>query len=359
MSVVSPRTAVIHITDRWPIVALVLLCLLLISSAAGQTNSDAAQVSLPPGIQILMDVTPKAATVGDPIRFDLDITMPGGWQANISKPEKQIGDFSIIEFFPGPVVPEAASSQKPVKPAPAQESTLGHHHTRIIAAIYRTGNFTFPPVHIQLRTPEGKQLFVLSPPAIIEIRSVLAEKDLNLKEMKRQAEIPEERHWIIWLIVLLGLGILCVIAWILWRRRRKHQPYAPATPPRDLLDMAESDLRSLLARGLPEGHLVKEFYVLLSEIVKRILEAGCRIQTAERTTSEIMDSLRRESGRVPEDMDRIESLLLRCDFVKFAKYIPGKSEHETAAQNALWILEISRQSAVGSRQEAVCSGQKE
>ena len=91
-------------------------------------------------------------------------------------------------------------------------------------------------------------------------------------------------------------------------------------------------------------------------MVKRILEAGYRIHTAERTTSEIMDSLRGESGRAREEMNRIESFLLQCDFVKFAKYVPEKAEHESAAQDALWILEISRQSAVGSGQSKMVVG---
>ena len=95
--------------------------------------------------------------------------------------------------------------------------------------------------------------------------------------------------------------------------------------------------------------MAKEFYVLLSEIVKRILEAGYEIHTAEQTTSEIMESLARKSDLEPEKLNRIESFFVRCDVVKFAKYVPSTPEHEAASENALEILaEAKKQSAVGS-----------
>jgi hypothetical protein len=56
--------------------------------------------------------------------------------------------------------------------------------------------------------------------------------------------------------------------------------------------------------------------------------------------------LRQLSGPAAADTDRIESFLLHCDMVKFAKYIPGKTEHEAAAEDALRILEISRRPPV-------------
>jgi hypothetical protein len=137
-----------------------------------------------------------------------------------------------------------------------------------------------------------------------------------------------------------------MFAWFLWKRRKKHASYVPAVPPQDLLKLAESDLRDLLARGFPENGRVKEFYVLLSEIAKRILEVGYGIHAAERTTSEIVDTLHRTSGPGPADVERIESFLIRCDMVKFAKYVPAGAEHESAAADALWVLESSRQSLV-------------
>jgi hypothetical protein len=334
-----------------PIVIMAALLLFLVPVAIGETT-PAPQPQLPPGVQIEMHVTPEPATVGDPIRLEFYITMPTGYQASIPAIDKQIGDFSIFEFSPGPLIPEPGKSEKQASGIQNQAGASVRHRARIVVAAYRTGALTFPPIPIFLLTPEGKQFGIASPPAKIDIQSVLSAKDRDLKDLKKQAELPEQVRWGLWLAALLALGILGMVAWLLWKRRHRHVPSIPAAPPQDRLDMAEAELRTLLARGFPDGEQVKPFYVLLSDIVKKILEAGYGIHTAEQTTSEIMDSLELASGKNPEDMERIDSFLRRCDVVKFAKYIPSTAEHESASKDALGILETSRKLVV-SRQSPV------
>jgi hypothetical protein len=336
-----------------PIVIMAALLLSVVPAAIGETT-PALQPQLPPGVQIGIDVKPKPATIGDPIRLEFDLTMPAGYQANIPAIDKQIGDFSIFEFSPGPLIPEPGKFENQASGIQTQAGASVHHRARIIAAAYRIGTLTFPPIQIHMRTPDGKQIAIASPPAKIEIQSVLSEKGRDLKDLKKQVELSEPVRWALWLSVLLALGILGAVAWLLWRRRHRHSSSIPAAPPRDLLDMAEAELRALLARGFPDGKQVKPFYVLLSDIAKRILEAGYGIHTAEQTSSEIMDALDRVPGKNPEDMKRIDSFLRCCDVVKFAKYIPSTAEHESAAKDALGILEISRKLVV-SRPSSVAA----
>ena len=111
-------------------------------------------------------------------------------------------------------------------------------------------------------------------------------------------------------------------------------------PVRDPFEKAESDLKNLVARNLPGRGQTKKFYVLLSEIVKRILEAAYGIQTAEQTTIEIMESLDRQPGLPRENREIVESFLLRCDIVKFAKYVPSEGENNAAVENAFHILKL-------------------
>jgi hypothetical protein len=329
------------------------LLFFMVPAAIGEATPP-PQPQLPPGVQVEMHVTPQPATVGDLIRLEFLITMPAGYQASIPTIDRQIGDFSIFEFSPGPLIPEPGKSEKPAGAIQTQAGAPVRHRARILAAAYRTGTLSFPPISILLRTPEGKQFGIASPPARIDIQSVLSPKDRDLKDLKKQAELPERVRWGLWLAGLLALGILGMVTWLFWKRRHGRVPSIPAAPPRDLLDMAEAELRTLLARGFPVGEQVKPFYVLLSDIVKKILEAGYGIHTAEQTTSEIMDTLDLAPGKSPEDRERIDSFLRRCDVVKFAKYIPSTAEHESAAKDALGILEIGRK-LVFSRQSPVVS----
>jgi hypothetical protein len=331
----------------------ILLLLALASVKADQTPP-------PPDVGIRIEALPKIATVGDPIQIDLDITTPLGYRVDIPRLEQQVGDFSVNEFRPEPALPEIGENKKTANSTPIQNGTRLHHRARIIVSVFKTGRFSFPSMQFLAITGEGKTHTLSTPPVNIEIRSVLTGKDQILKDLKKQAEIEESIRWALWLTIATAACILGVAGWFIWQKYRKRAPLVPSMPGRDPFELAEADLRDLLSRGLLENGLAKKFYIFLSEIVKRILESGYAIHTSERTTSEIIDSLCRRPGLQMEQIERIESFLLRCDVVKFAKYVPSKAENDAAVDGAFRILAQARanqQSAVGSRQSVVGSGQ--
>ncbi len=278
------------------------------------------------------------------IRFDsIWISrMPQGYLAEIPKPVAQSADCSIVDFFPGPALPDASKSQESARPVVPQAGAFIHHRARVVIAIYRTGKFTFPSIPVKIKTAGGKETAVSSPPVDIQIQSVLAEKNPALRDLKKQAEIPEPTRWLLWGIVVLSVCVLCAIFWHFWRRRRRKPVALTPAQRQDLLELAEIDLRNLLAQGFPESGKEKQFYVLLSDIIKRILSAGYGIHTAEQTTSEIMEALNRKTVPGSEEEKKIESFLLRCDVVKFAKYVPSGNEHASATEDALRILAGAR-----------------
>lgn len=324
--------------------------------AQGKAEPDDSTPPVQPQVGIRIEAHPKAATIGDPIRLDLDITMPQGYRADIPKPVAQSGDFLVIDFAAELIPPQTGKTQGAAKPVTAQAGAPAHHQARITIAIYKTGKFEFPSIPVKIKTADGKEIVAKSPPVEIEIRSVLTEKEPRLKDLKKQAEIPEPVRWLLWIMLAASACVLCWIAWYFWRRHRRHPVALTPAQTQDLLDIAETDLRNLLARGLPDSGKEKQFYVALSEIVKRILEAGYDIHTAEQTTSEIVAALSARPAPDSERREQIESFLIRCDVVKFAKYVPASAEHEAASQDALRILAearkavVGRQSLVGSRQ---------
>jgi hypothetical protein len=213
-------------------------------------------------------------------------------------------------------------------------------------ALYKTGEFEFPPISMSLRSPEGKEILFSSPAVKVQIQSVLKSDDQNLKELKRQAEIKEPVRWLLWLTLACLFILLLAIAAAFWqRRRRRPAVFQSAVPQIDPLELAESELRDLLGRGLLEKGFIKQFYIALSEIVRRVVEAGYGIHTLEMTTSEIMEDLRADSKNHDgkENLARIESVLTLCDFAKFAKYLPSQRESEEAIRNAHQILSVIRE----------------
>ncbi len=314
-------------------------CIFVLVSLAG----SATQSLLPPEVSVRLEATPEKAAVGDPITVRIDVKTPPGFRVEILKPQSPSGDFSVLNF-------------SPESPVSEPEGGAIHHQARMTAAVYKTGAFEFPPVRIALEDGSGVRTEALSPSVKIDIRSVVG-KDFKLKDLKKQADIPDKFRWLTWLALAFALCILTLIGRRLWNRKRnvRRLPDA-ATPARDPLDIAESDLEALLAGGLPAEGREKKFYILLSDVVKRILEAGFKISAAEQTTSEIMGSMRRVSGLSAEMLELVESFLVRCDLVKFARYRPSTSEHEAAGENARKILaavrDIRRQSVAGPQHSA-------
>ncbi len=331
--------------------ARVHACRLLVFIACVPCLAEVSTAQLPPGVHIKTDVQPQEATVGDPIRIMLDLSLPRGDQIRLPELGGQIGDFTVLEFHPGPTIPGVTGASGPPasRNGTATEGTK-HHYALVVVALYKTGDFTFPAIQMVLRNPDGKEATLASPQIKIRIHSVLAQNDSALKDLKKQADIQEPRRWLVWLGIALLVAGLGIIAWRLWQRRRTSSPMITA-PRINLLERAESELRALVSRGLLEKGQVKPFYIALSDIVKDILEGGYGVHTVEKTTAEIVEELRSapnggpvRNGMIgtPPDLDLISRLLSTCDLVKFARYLPSQSESDTAVHQAWDLLEACK-----------------
>ena len=320
-------------------------------------SAASVQQPFPAGVEIKTTASPQTVAIGDRIRIELNITTPQGYRIEIPEPEQQIDDFSILGFFPGPDVADTHQPEQSERANEAPETSSQYHQAQIIAAIYKTGTFTFPGIPVFITDNNGVRTEIQSPSVDIEIKSVLKEDDHVLRDLKKQADIPEKFRWLFWTLIIVAVCVLGAAVWFLWRKYRNRPVSTPSIPARDTFDLAESDLRNLVARNLPGKGYTKKFYILLSEIVKRVLETAYEIHTAERTTGEIMDTLGRNSRLKRSNLNTIEPFLLQCDVVKFAKYIPSKTENENAVETAFRILAQAREFVVGGQQSAAGSGQ--
>jgi hypothetical protein len=331
---------------RFVWLAASILCMFIGSSLLTdiQARQGSASAQPPPGFNVRIQAQPLKATVGDPIQIDLDFTLPRGYQLVLPHLPAQVGEFTILE---GPAVPSQQTSGKASSPPLPATRTQGsgerHQLARIVVAVYKTGNFDFPTLPFVLRDAEGKQIEVVGPTVKIRIESVLSDKDLSLKDLKKQADIEETRRWLLWLGLSLAAVVLFSSVWW-WLKRRRSPSLLPfVRHDVDPLDLAEADLRDLIGRGLLQKGMVKQFYICLSEIVKKVLEAGYGIQTVEKTTSEIIAALSVAPGTgtanpEPAALEPIETLLLSCDLVKFARYAPSGAENEEVVNQAAQIL---------------------
>ena len=133
------------------------------------------------------------------------------------------------------------------------------------------------------------------------------------------------------LFIILGLVLLAVILFIVKTisARIKERRLFPKAPPRRPHEIAYELLEELKQKDLPRLGKFKEYYFLLSGIVRRYIEDGFSIRAPEMTTEEFLNSLKNSNFLLPEQRRLLKNFLNLSDIVKFAKY--GPTEREAAA----------------------------
>ncbi len=152
-----------------------------------------------------------------------------------------------------------------------------------------------------------------------------AQEGEGLRGVKPPVALPSS-FMILW--VALGLLVAIALVYILFKflkNRKKLAPVAPVLPPHV---MALQRLEALRAQNLPAAGKVKEYYSILSDIVRRYLEDSLLLRAPEMTTEEFLFSLRYSTALTSAHKGSLKDFLESCDLVKFAKYHSSAEEME-------------------------------
>ena len=147
--------------------------------------------------------------------------------------------------------------------------------------------------------------------------------------------------------VYILLAALVIIGfWIYWFviRKRKmeiEEPTVRALPP---YDEAIYKLNELDEKLLWQNNKVKEYYSELTEIVRGYIERELKVPALEKTTDEIIETLKdfNEAETIStskETIDKLKALLQEADLVKFAKSKPLAIEIEEDRKDAKLVID--------------------
>jgi hypothetical protein len=147
-----------------------------------------------------------------------------------------------------------------------------------------------------------------------------------------------------WIGIPILLAVAGLAAWW-WRRRagRRTVSAAPVAPRPEIPphQWALQRLRELTASDLLRRGEIKAFFVELAEIHKEYLQRRFGILTLERTTEELVHSLR--STPAPETaVQGSRELLAGCDLVKFARFRPSPGAIRSTVDLAHRLIDATR-----------------
>lgn len=157
------------------------------------------------------------------------------------------------------------------------------------------------------------------------LKESFAQELEGLRAIKPPVALPSHLA-LLW--ILAGLLIAGVLAYFLFRSFRARGPRSCAAVALPAYLIALQRLEDLRAQNLPATGRVKEYYSILSDIVRHYLEDFLLLRAPEMTTEEFLYSLRSSADLTTAQKDSLKDFLGSCDLVKFAKYRSNISEME-------------------------------
>ena len=213
-------------------------------------------------------------------------------------------------------------------------------------SVYDTGKFTIPPFPIAYFPVDTSQQYkIIEAPAIdIYVQSVISGDDAReLKDIKFPLAIPFNYFfWISMAVVIILVAVIAYLGYLLWKRRKeKGYIFSPPPPPRPAHEVALEALEQLFQSNLLDEKQFKEFFSRLSDIIRAYLEGRYFFDALEETTREIMADAKKhvENNDLLSDLKNILEL---SDLIKFAKYIPEDKEIDTAIEQSLNFVNVTK-----------------
>lgn len=250
--------------------------------------------------------------VGEALTLDVAVRHPAGAEFLLATGGDNLAPFELVEQI----------EQDSTEPTESRVKLR-------IAAYRLPGEIAIPPIKVEYQSESGELASVETQEIPILLVSSLTPEVTEIHDIKSpMADIPVPGRWgrLWWLLAAL---VVAVLAYLLYRRFWKKgaelmaEPLPPPLPPPEV--EAEEALRTLVEARLLETGKVRQFYIELSDIMKRYAGRRFAVPYLERTTSEIQRDLR-VAGITEERQVRLDRILVTSDLVKFARIVPPDDE---------------------------------
>jgi hypothetical protein len=284
-----------------------------------------AQEDVPVQVDLVADRT--ELTVGDRVTMTLDVTYPSGFQVVLPRLPREWGALEVLDQSNTSVVDNEDGTE-----------TISQV---IKVTAFSPGEFLTPGLEISVREPAGGFSVKTAPPVSLNVASVLAEGDEELRDIRPQADldVPPVWPWVLGAVAAIALLGIAIILFL--RRRREQIASAPVVDLRTAYEIAMDELARIVELDLPAQARFKEHYTLVTDVLRTYIEAEYRIPAMDRTTAELRAALRLAPIDVPSTREVI-AFLSDCDLVKFTELLPDVPEAVGATEDTRRLVEMIR-----------------
>ena len=291
-------------------------------------------------VSATVSLTPAAPRLGDLLVLSLTVEAEAGVSIELPAFGDALGRFAIVDFTPRQETTETGG-------------TLASQRYTLQAPM--SGRQRIPRLRLEYvdERPgqDGRMRELLTDELGFEVESVLPEGAIADELRPPRALLEElqgpwlQRYWP-WLIVALAILAAAAGGIVYWLRHAAERARLTA------YDRALERLDRLRRQGLPDASHLDAWYVELSDIVRRYIEARFGLRAPELTTEEFLLEAQRSADLSATHGELLSAFLARCDRVKFARYSPAADESQEALQVARRFLDETRHTVATATSDA-------
>lgn len=279
--------------------------------------------------RVIPEIEPASISIGEQAQLKVRVIYPASGRAVIALPKDTL--MTGVEILSVSVLDSATVNDK------LREITYNVVLTSFDSATYQLKNIQalVDGVLVQAETP---------PSLIVNTIPVDLEHPDQYSDIKGQWK-PKFvwADYLLYLYILLGLIALGLFIYFLVRRLKRPKTENPekSVPILDPYEEAIMSIRQLKNDELWEKNQVKEYYTRMTDILRHYLWRVYGMETAEKTSTEILDAF---NGLVGKDRMYIElkKILQTADLAKFAQYRASSDENVSLMSAAVAFIEENK-----------------
>lgn len=248
-------------------------------------------------------------TIGDRVNYLVTLASPRDFKFSEPQKQERLGPWDI----------------KGLKTYQEEKDALNTYLNYTLTT-YTTGQVLIPEILFRFSAPDNSELTVKTSSLTITVESVLGlvKGEAGLRDLKPPLALKIPLAAILFWLAIITATLYGAWLWYQNYRKKLHPelfaPQVPVVPP---LETATLELERLKNSGLLKEGRVKEFYIALSDIIRKYLGAIYSFEAMDKTTAEIYQSLKHKIAN-KKALIAVKEFFEECDLVKFAKYRPDE-----------------------------------
>lgn len=277
-------------------------------------------------IKVNAKLDTSAALIGDQVGFGIKVIQPKDAVVRFPYFENKLSeDIEIIDQFNNDTT--------------ELENEILQIEKKMLITAFDSGHYKIPSIPFLYKDDTIK-----TNPLLFTINTVPVDTADVIKDIKGPYEAPVSFAEILpWALGGIGLILLILVIIYIIRKIKRNEPiirrFKPIEPAHII---AFRELDKLKDSKLWQKDHVKEYYTGLTDILRKYLWNRYAIRTLERTSDEILQSLKISNFNNDEAYVLLKEIFYISDLVKFAKFKPLPDEHKKCYDNAYAFVDQTK-----------------